>query len=64
MGLPCFVLATGPQGATYSGVGWRLQPNRTQTNEAVYFQIPLTLGEEALNIPSSDCRRQITLAGS
>jgi hypothetical protein len=52
-----------PQVFLYPGVDWEAA-TQSHTSKAVYFQIPLTLGEETLNIPSSDCRRQISIAGS
>lgn len=56
----CMELATAYM---YSGVELEAA-TQSHTGQAVYFQIPLTLGEEALNIPSSDCLRQTLITGS
>lgn len=47
----------------YSGVDLEAA-TQSHTGQAIYFQIPLTLREEALNIPTSDCWRQTIMAGS
>lgn len=51
------------RGCIYSRCRFRGCDPNTHTGQAIYFQTQLTLGEEALNIPSSDLGRQAIIAG-